>query len=94
MTDSYLQIMSGEAELTLIGDFLQDGVPVSPTRGTQLGGDISSVYGDEPIVDRLFGFNAELLSGSLFTRIFSGSEGQEGVIAGTRKFVRDGGARR
>jgi hypothetical protein len=94
MTDSYLQIMSGEAELTLIGDFLQNGAPVSPTRGMQLGGDISAVYGDEPIIDRLLGFNAELLSGSLFTRVFSGSEGQEGVIAGTRRFVRDGGARR
>ena len=94
MTDSSLQIMTGEAELILVGDFLQNDAPEYVSRDTQIGGAITAVYGNDPIDDKMLGFNAELLSGSLFTKVFDGAEGQEGVIAGTRRFIRDGGARR
>lgn len=100
LTDSRLRILTGEAEIILIGDYLQDELPIIVKNQELVGNNVSSFYGEKFISDQSFLFNAELLSGSLFTRVYSGTEGPQGLIDGNatpnsaRRFVLDAGARR
>lgn len=100
LADSRLRILSGEAEITLIGDFLEDQSPVFLSRSTPESDSVSISIGNDLITDRSYLFNTDLMSGSLFTRVFTGSEGPNGLIAGNfnaglaRRFSLDLGARR
>jgi len=100
LTDSRLRILTGEAEIVLVGDYLQDELPIIVKNQELAGNNVSSFYGDKFISDQSFLFNAELLSGSLFTRVYSGTEGPQGLLDGNttpgsaRRFVLDAGARR
>jgi len=97
---SRLKILTGEAEIVLIGDFLQDQTPTAVPRSTPAGEGITRVVGDDPVVDQSLLFNLDLLSGTLHTKIFTGSEGPQGLIDGqsspdsARRFFRDAGNRR
>ena len=93
LSDSFMKIRTGEAELILIGDFLSDESPIPVSRAIQISGDVSSFYGETAITDQSYLFNADLLSGSMITRVFTGSEGPDGVLSGERRFYRDAGAR-
>jgi hypothetical protein len=100
LADSRLQILPGEAEIVLIGDFLEDQSPVALNRDTPGGVGISIVIGDDLITDKNFLYTADLLSGSIYTRIFTGSQGPAGLIEGNsdatkaRRFYFDQGTRR
>jgi len=100
LPDSRLRIGTGEAEIVLIGDFVSSEKINLPKRSSPQQGAISSYYGEEIISDRSFLFNGELLSGSMYTRIYTGSEGPKGLIDGNtdpaaaRRFYLDAGARR
>jgi len=100
LSDSRLRILTGEAEIILVGDYLQDELPIIVKNQELVGNNVSSFYGDKFISDQSFLFNAELLSGSLFTRVYSGTEGPQGLLDGNatpgsaRRFVLDAGARR
>lgn len=100
MPHSRLRILSGDAELVLIGDFLENDTVKIPQRSSPIAGSISSYYGDAPISDVSYLYSPELMSGSLFTRVFTGSEGPTGVLDGNndpslaRRFYLDLGARR
>jgi len=100
MSDSSLRILSGDAEIILIGDFLQDGAAIIPTRDAPVSSNVNQGYGTEPIGDQYLLYNADLLSGSLFTRVFTGSEGPDGLLQGNsddkkaRRYYYDAGARK
>jgi len=101
LADSRLLILSGEAEITLVGDFLEDQSPAFLGRSTPGSDSITIAVGNEFITDRNYLFNADLMSGSRFTRVFSGVEGPQGLINGNslgdssaRKFYFDAGTRR
>jgi hypothetical protein len=100
LADSRLRIRTGEAEIILIGDFLQDGKPIVPTRDTPVSSNVTQGYGTEPIGDQYLLYNADLLSGSLFTRVFTGSAGVSGLLEGNsdeskaRRYYYDAGARK
>ena len=100
MTHSRLKILSGDAELVLVGDFLENDSLQIPQRSSPVAGSISSYYGDAPISDINYLYSPDLMSGSLFTRVFTGNEGPAGVIEGNssptlaRRFYLDLGARR
>jgi len=97
---SRLKILTGEAEIVLIGEFLQDGTPTYNGRSTPAGAGITRVVGDDPVLDRSLLYNLDLLSGTMHTRIFTGSDGPQGLIDGNsspdsaRRFFRDAGTRR
>ena len=95
-----MKILTGEAEIVLIGDFLQDQIPTNVGRSLPTGEGITQIIGDAPVVDQNLLFNLDLLSGSLHTKIFTGSEGPQGLIDGqtspelARRFFKDAGTRR
>ena len=97
---SRLKILTGEAEIILIGEFLSDKSPLYVGRSSPQGNGISQIIGNDPVVDKSFLFNLDLLSGSSFTRVFTGSEGPQGLIDGNsapnsaRRFFKDAGTRR
>lgn len=97
---SRLKILTGEAEIILIGDFLQDQIPSNVGRSTPTGEGITQIVGDSPVVDQSLLFNLDLLSGTLHTKIFTGAEGPQGLIDGqtspesARRFFKDAGSRR
>ena len=93
LSDSFMKIRTGEAELILIGDFIADESPIRVSRAIQISGDVSSFYGETAITDQSYLFNADLMSGSMMTRVFTGPEGPTGVLSGERRFYRDAGAR-
>jgi hypothetical protein len=96
---SRLKILTGDAELILIGDFISDESSNS-YKNNQVGDNVTSYYGDAPVSDVNLLYTSDLLSGTLFTRVFTGSEGQLGVVDGNsdpdlaRRFYLDLGARR
>jgi len=94
LSDSHLRILMGKAEIVLIGDFVSNDRAVLPFNRTSTEGNARSAYGMEPVVDRFINFNAELLSGSMLTRVFTGTPGPQGLIDGDREFIEDAGARR
>lgn len=100
LADSGLRIRRGEAELILIGDFVSNDRVTLPQRSSPQQDKVSSFYGDEMVVDQSFLFSGELLSGSAYTRVFTGSEGPKGLVDGNtnpdaaRRFYRDAGVRR
>jgi len=100
LTDSRLKILTGDAELILVGDFIQDRSPTYIARSTPQGEGITRIIGDDPVLDKDYLYNLDLLSGSMHTRIFTGSEGPQGLIDGNtnpdsaRRFYLDAGTRR
>jgi hypothetical protein len=100
LSDSRLKILTGDAEIVLIGDFLRNDSSTYVERSTPEGVGITRVIGNDPILDQSNLFNLDLLSGSMFTRIFTGSEGPQGLIDGNtspesaRRFFKDAGTRR
>jgi hypothetical protein len=100
MVGSSLRIQTGDAQLVLIGEFLQNGQPVNQSRDVPISSNVSTFYGEEEIYDVNLLYNADLMSGSMLTRIFSGSEGPDGLIRGNtnpslaRRFFYDAGARK
>jgi hypothetical protein len=100
LSDSRLKILTGDAEIVLIGDFLRNDSSTYVERSTPEGVGITRVIGNDPILDQNNLFNLDLLSGSMFTRIFTGSEGPQGLIDGNttpesaRRFFKDAGTRR
>jgi hypothetical protein len=94
LADSSIKIQTGIAELVLIGEYLQNNKPISLSRDIPISTEIGRFYGEEYASDKNFLYNADLLSGSMFTRVFTGNEGPSGVLDGSRRYYHDAGSRR
>ena len=85
MADSWLQVLRGDAEIKLIGEYVRDGSSLFSARSSNSTNGITSPIGMYQITDEFRSRTIQELSGTIFDRVMIGQSGVPGVANGTRK---------
>lgn len=86
--NSYLQVLPGDAEIVLVGEYVSDDEAVQSIRDT-VSDDIASPIGDEPVLDEFRIAEVSTYRGSYLALVFAGD-----FESGTRRAIYDTTARR
>ena len=84
MADSWMQVLRGDAEIKLIGEYVRDGSPLFSSKASNSTNGIKSPVGMYQITDEFRSRTIQELSGTIFDRIMSGSAGVTGLSDGSR----------
>ena len=85
MADSWMQILSGDAEIKLIGEYLRDGSAIFSSKASNSTNGITNPVGMYQITDEFRARTLSELSGTLFDRVMVGSPGIVGIANSSRK---------